>query len=464
MNMQLRFSFILILIVNFFPGCSTRVVDGDIALVHVNVIPMDKEHILIDQTVVLKDELIIYVGPSSSIKISSETHQIDAARRYLIPALSDMHVHIEGDAWTMLSPLEPDKLKKPLDFEMVLFPFIANGVATIQVMSALPEHPAICDKIDNNELLAPRMILGKMIDSPAQTWPPPINTFVSTAEQARQAVIDAKDGGYHSIKVYTFLSSECYDAVIKTADEIGISVIGHIPDAVTVEHVIESGQKLIAHSEEVMKQAKGDYSQAKIDHYVGLIADSNTWITPTLVTSRNIISTFDNLDEKMKQPEIQYLHPMTKGAWTFINNMYTSIPKNNRHYIRDGFKMFQLPFTKALYDAGVKLLAGTDSFLPTIVPGYSLHDELKEFVDIGMTPYEALKTSTTHPFEYLGEIENAGTIEKNKIANLVLLEKNPLEDISNTKSIAGVIIKGHYISAEEIEVKLNDLADSYMPN
>lgn len=195
-----------------------------------------------------------------------------------------------------------------------------------------------------------------------------------------------------------------------------------------------------------MRQAKGDYSKDKIDYFARIIAESNTWITPTLVMSRNIISTFDSLETKLKQPEMQYLHPMTKGIWAFINNMYLGYPKETRQLIRDGFEKFQLPFTKALHDAGVKVLAGTDSFLPTLVPGFSLHDELKEFVDVGLTPYEVLKMSTTHPFEYLGELENAGTIEKNKIANLVLLEKNPLEDISNTRSIAGVIIKSHFIS------------------
>jgi len=466
MKKYLKFSFILFLIIlsiSIFFSCGTKTVEGDIAFIHVNVIPMDKEQILLDQTVVLKDGLIIDLGLSSSINVSSNTTQIDASGQYLIPALSDMHVHIEGDAWNLIFPKEAQYSKEQLDFSKLLFLYIANGVTTIQVMSAFPEHPGIRDKIDNSEILGPRLILGKMIDSPGPTWPSPINTFVETPDQARQAVIDAKDAGYQSIKVYTFLTKECYDAIITTANEIGgIRVIGHIPNAVSTEHIIKSGQTLIAHAEEVMRQAKGDYSKDKIDYFARIIAESNTWITPTLVMSRNILSTFDNLEAKLKQSEIQYLHPMTKGIWAFINNMYLGYPEKTRQLIRNGFEKFQLPFTKALHDTGVKLLAGTDSFLPTLVPGFSLHDELKEFVDVGLTPYEALKTSTTHPFEYLGELENAGTIEKNKLANLVLLEKNPLEDISNTRSIAGVILKGHFISKKEIQNKLKILADSYI--
>ena len=447
-------------IVMFF-NCSKKMIDGDIAFVHVNVIPMDKEQILLDQTVVIKDGCIFDLGSSLSIKVTSNTTQIDASGQFLIPALSDMHVHIEGDAWNILFPKEAQFSKEQLDFSELLFLYLANGITTVQVMSALPEHLEIREKIENGEILGPRLILGKMIDSPAQTWPPPINTFVENADQARQAVINAKDDGYNRIKAYSFLTSECYETIITTANEIGIGVIGHIPNAVSTEHIIKSGQNLIAHSEEVMKQAKGDFSKEKIDYFARLIAGNNTWITPTLVTSRNIISTFDSLEAKLKQPEIQYLHPMTKGIWAFINNMYLNMPEENRQYVRDGFEKFQLPFTKALHDAGEKLLSGTDSGIPTNVPGFSLHEELQEFVNIGLTPYEALKTSTTHPYEYLGELEHAGTIEKNKIANLVLLEKNPLEDISNTKNIAGVIVKGQIISNKEIQKKLQSIALSY---
>jgi len=136
---------------------------------------------------------------------------------------------------------------------------------------------------------------------------------------------------------------------------MGINVIGHIPFALSTEYIIESGQNLIAHSEEVMKAARGDYSKENIDYLAGIIAESKILISPTLVTSRNIISTFDNLEEKLKAAEIQYLHPMSLGIRAFINNMYLSMPEENRQWIRQGFEQFQLPFIKALYDAGVMI-------------------------------------------------------------------------------------------------------------
>ena len=130
MKKYLQFSFILFLIISsisIFFSCGTKTVEGDVALIHVNVTPMDKEQILLDQTVVLKDGFIIDLGLSSSINVSSNTTQIDASRQYLIPALSDMHVHIEGDAWNLIFPKEAQYSKEQLDFSKLLFLYIAIG-------------------------------------------------------------------------------------------------------------------------------------------------------------------------------------------------------------------------------------------------------------------------------------------------------------------------------------------------
>ena len=129
--------------------------------------------------------------------------------------------------------------------------------------------------------------------------------------------------------------------------------------------------------------------------------------------------------------------------------------------IRDGFEQFGRPFTKALQDKGGKLLTGTDTLLPTLVPGFALHEELEELVAVGLTPYEALRASTTNPFEFLGELEDAGTVEVGKRANLVLLEANPLENISNTQQIAGVMIQSRWLSKAEIQAGLDEVVAYY---
>jgi imidazolonepropionase-like amidohydrolase len=133
-----------------------------------------------------------------------------------------------------------------------------------------------------------------------------------------------------------------------------------------------------------------------------------------------------------------------------FESLYKPIPEPQRQLIRDGFEQFQLPLTRALNKRGVKLLAGSDTLLPTLVPGFALHRELKELVAAGLSNYEALRSSTTYPFEYLGEQVEFGAFQIGKAANLVLLEANPLEDISNSSSIAGVVFQGRWISKDNI--------------
>ena len=161
---------------------------------------------------------------------------------------------------------------------------------------------------------------------------------------------------------------------------------------------------------------------------------------------------FDNLNEELSRPEMDILHPMVGGIWSYlIENMYLKIPPEHQQTIRDGFTSFQQPFTKALHDKGEKLMAGTDAFIPTNLPGFSLHDELQELVAVGLTPFEALRSATTYPMEFLGELSEAGTVEVGKQVDLVLLDANPLEDIKNTRAIAGVFCKGHWLDQSDIK-------------
>jgi hypothetical protein len=409
------------------------------AFVDVNVVPMDRERVLENQTVVVVDGRIEVIGDAASIEIPNGAALIDGSGRYLIPALSDS-----------------------LDFEELLFPYVANGVATVQVMSALPEHVTVRESINRGEMLGPRLVLARMIDGPDRAWPPPISTWVSTPEEARQAVLDSDGVGYDSIKAYSFLDRASYEAIVATANEIGMGVGGHIPLELSLEEVLAAGQDFIAHSEEVTRYAEGDFSQENIDDLAGTIADSGAWMTPTLTTSRHVLAVLDNFEGELARPEIRYLHPMDLGIWSFINSyLYQPMPQEHRDFIRDAFHRFQRPLTLALDRAGARLMTGTDALIPSNVPGFSIHDELAEFVDAGISPYEALRSSTTEPFAFLGELDQAGTIEVGKRADLVLLEDNPLDDIAATRGIAGVMIQGRWIARDELDAGLEELVAIY---
>ena len=283
-----------------------------------------------------------------------------------------MHVHVEGESWNALLSPEALAASKNVPFEDFLFPYVANGVTTVQVLSGTHELLPVRGQIAAGELLAPRLILARMIDGPDKAWPPPLSTWVSTAEEARKATLKAKADGYDKMKVYSFLTKETYDAVIATSKEQHMDVIGHIPYELSVEYVVDAGQKMIAHTEEVAKHADGDYSKERVSYFAGRIADGKVWLTPTLVTTRRIIENFTDPDGLFSSPEAKYsAHPMQRDIWSFISNMNQKIPPDSRNKLRDDFEKFQKPFTKVFHDKGGQLMTGTDSLLPRLVPGFA---------------------------------------------------------------------------------------------
>jgi hypothetical protein len=430
-----------------------------VAFVHASVIPMDEERVLRDQTVVVAGGTIVAIGPADATRVPDGALVIDATGRYLLPAFCDMHVHLLGEAWNMMLPPELQPASEDLPWDSFLFPYVANGVTTVQDLFSPPEHLVLRERIAKGEVLGPRLILARMIDGP-KAWPPPLGVWVASPEEAREAVRRAKKDGYDKIKVYSFLDKESYDAIVSTANELDMDVIGHIPMSVSLEYVLNAGQTLIAHSEEVAKHARGDYSKERIDELADMIATRGVWMMPTLVTTESIIEVFDDPEGLVSRPEAAYYqHPMEQSVWSFVlEKLYKPIPVEGQNKIRDGYAHFQPQLTLALHEKGGKLMAGSDTVLPGLVPGFALHRELRELVKAGLTPFEALRTSTTTPFEYLGESETAGTIEVGKRSDLVLLDENPLEDIASSSRISGVLMRGRWIGAEEIRTRMDEVA------
>jgi imidazolonepropionase-like amidohydrolase len=429
-----------------------------IAFEHASVVPMDGERILPDHTVVVVDGRIASVGPSGKVRVPRGAVRIDARGRHLLPALSDMHVHVEGESWNALLTPEALAASQDVPLEDFLFPYVANGVTTVQVLSGTHELLPLRGRIADGAVLAPRLVLARMIDGPDKAWPPPMAVWVADAGQARAATRQAKAEGYDKMKVYSFLDKASYDAIIATARELDMDVVGHVPYALTVEYVVDAGQKMIAHTEEVAKHAHGDYSAQKIAYYADRIAKGHVYMTPTLVTTRTIIEGFDDPAGLFSSPEAAYAaHPMQVDIWRFIANMNQGIPPPAREKLRDDFEKFQKPLTKVFHDHGGQLMTGTDSLLPRLVPGFALHRELQELVGVGLTPYQALRTSTTIPYEYLGEAADAGTITVGKRTDLLLVDGNPLEDVAAAAKIAGVLMRGRWIDRAQIDRRMQQV-------
>jgi len=434
---------------------------GTIAFVHANVIPMDAERVMADQTVIVAHGEIAAIGAASTVEIPDDAIVVDARGKYLLPAFCDMHVHLVGEAWNMMLPPEERLASDDVPWERFLFPYVANGVTTVQDLFGPPETIGLRARIASGAVLGPRLILARMIDAPKKAWPPPLGVWVATPEEASEAVRRAKKDGYDKIKVYSFLDEASYDAIVATAKELGMDVIGHIPMAISVEHALDAGQKLIAHSEELAKHADGDYSRERVDEYAEMMAKRGVWMTPTLIATESILEVFDDPGKLVSRPEAAYWnHPMQRDVWSFIlKNLYEPIPVKAQKQLRDAFERFQRPLTLAFVRKGGKLMAGSDTVLPGLVPGFALHRELHEMVLAGLSPYEALRSATTSPFEYLGESDSAGTIEVGKRTDVVLIDANPLLDITNASKISGVMMRGRWIGADEIREKMQAIAE-----
>jgi imidazolonepropionase-like amidohydrolase len=435
-----------------------------VAFVHTAVVPMDTERVLRDQTVVVANGKIVAMGPAPVVSVPADAHRVDGRGRYLLPGLCDMHVHLPGPAWKAMLPPERQDAAEALPYEDLLFPYVASGVTTVQALSATPEEVALRKAIEKGDIVGPRLILGRMIDGPRKAWPPPISTWVASPEEAREAVRQAKADGYDKIKVYSFLDKASYDAIVAAADELDLDVIGHIPMSLSLEYVLDAGQKLIAHSEEVAKHARGDYRRERIEYFADTMSERGVWMIPTLATTRAIVELYRNPDAVLQRPEARFnRHPLQQAIWTFVAyKLYVPTPTEARQRIRSDFEQFQRPLTKALSAKGGKLMAGSDTILPGLVAGFALHRELREMVDAGLTPFQALRASTTSPFEYLRESDRAGTIEVGKQTDLLLLEANPLQDVAAAAKIDGVLIRGRWIGPQEIQRRMRTI--SSLPN
>jgi imidazolonepropionase-like amidohydrolase len=442
-------------------SCSDARSQNTFAFTRVNVVPMDREIVLKDHTVIVENGRIVEVGPSSSATIPRGAMEIDVKGKFMIPALSDMHVHLEGDAWNIMYAPESRFTREEIDFDDILFMYIANGITTIDVLFAFPEHIPLRERIKKNEMLGPRLILSRMIDGAGKGWPPPLGIWINNADEARKAIIEIQKQGYDRIKVYSFLDRESYDAIITTAKDLGMPVDGHVPFATSVEHVLSSNQHMIAHIEEIMKFARG-YNAGQVGYYADLIAGSNTWVTSSLILNHNLNALLEDSAGQFSKSGTEYLHPMGLGIWRYVySNLYKPIPEKARRKMIDGYNLFQKPFAYEFYKRGGNLLAGTDALVPSTLPGVSLHEELEELVGAGLSPFEALRISTTNTYAFLGELDGAGTIEPGKAANLVMLDDNPLENISHTRNIVGVMTQNRWISKSDIDRRLKEIAYAY---
>jgi hypothetical protein len=465
----------------------TKQIPHLIVFTHVTVVDVaardSKSALKSDQTIIIAGNLITAVGKTGKVRIPPDAQVFDATGKFLIPGLWDMHTHSREDAFAR-------RFIFPLD--------IANGVTGVRDMAGdclkncQPPTATTVDLIRQwraditaGTLVGPRIFAASspLIDGAPPAFPGAY--VVKNAEEARQAVGFFKARGVDFLKVYSYLSRDAYFALADEAKRQGVVFAGHVPVAVSVAEASDAGQKSLEHmhgmqegcstretelrNEQLQtldRQVKGgerphvyplyiaqaqrafdSYSGAKCGALFARFVKNGTWIVPTLVDKALMSRQANNPASLLTDPRNKYVPRSIRFASSGAINANDATAKRLRivRYTRMVGEMER---------AGVGLLAGTD--LASRSPGFSVHDELSLFVEGGLTPLQALQTATINPARYFGS-DQFGTVERGKLADLILLDANPLDDIRNTQRIRAVVANGRYFSRTELDTILSEV-------
>jgi hypothetical protein len=436
-------------------ACTGRPERGAIAITHVSVIDVVTGDTRADNTVIVDGTRVSYVGPAASAAIPRDARIIDGRGKFLIPGLWDMHVHAFVYTFS--------------DFAGPLM--IANGVTGAREMGYYIDTTLRWKAdIAAGREIGPRLVAGVRVDGPVNKAG--FVSHVVTEEDGVRAVDTLsrrKDRTPRAdfIKTYSWVPRPAYFGVAREAKKLGVTFAGHVPYSVSMIEASNAGQRSIEHEDDLMRACSakdsliratfGDTAAFSAPDQVQLIRDqaemlraspdrrrcseviatlarNHTWVTPTLVVYQPYAHAFDSASKQRQLSK--YVPGLVRAGW---HARATAFTPADSMVVRS---YFSFEHTRELRNAGVKLLAGTDAPQAYVYPGFSLHDELALLVRSGLTPLEALRAATYNPAEYFGALDSLGTVGKGKLADLVLLDANPLTDIRNTRRISAVIANG----------------------
>ena len=370
---------------------------GRLAIAGVNVVPMAREEVLADRTVLIQDGTIVRIGPSDEVPIPEGTTVVDGRGRWLMPGLMDLHVHLSPEALPIL---------------------LASGITMVRNMWGTATVAQLMTGVGSGDLLGPTIVSASPgLDGNQPIWPGTVQ--VLDPDQADEAVARlAGERRWNYLKIYQSLDRDAYDAIVKAARARGIPFVGHVPHRVGLEHVLAAGQSSVEHlggyELALGAGARGVFGWPQVDT-AGMAAlarrtsDAGVTVCPTLVVLRA-------LAERNLSPPAQVRER-----------------DNTRAMVR------------ALVGAGVRIVAGTDAGVQAVGYGSSLHDELAEYVAAGLTPYQALRTATVAAAEFLGVDGQVGTVAEGRRADLLLVAANPLLDPATARAPVGVVLGGRWL-------------------
>ncbi|MCH7743645.1 MAG: amidohydrolase family protein [Proteobacteria bacterium] len=398
----------------------------------VNVVSMQDEGIIKNQTVLISGNRIHSIG--SDIEIPKDATVIHAKGKYLMPGLSEMHGH---------TPVPNGDANSQFVADM-MFLYVANGVTTVRGMLGASGQLSLKTLIADGELIGPTLYLA---------GPSFSGSTVSSEAQAVARVEQQVAAGWDLLKVHPGLTLAQYDAMANAAHRLGIRFGGHVPEAVGLIHAIKMGQHTFDHIDGYLQQLNfpnEPLDELKLKQLVTLSRDARVWIIPTLVLWDHVIGLGD-ADVRMQWPENVYWPKRQVERWYQALKQRSangSLEKKQR-YSHMRSRMLRL-----LHKGGVRVLMGTDSPQIFSVPGFSIHREMAAMQEAGMSAYEVLVSGTRNVADYLQGSHALGVVAPGQQADLILLHENPMQNLSRIKNKLGVMVRGNWITSEEIEHRL----------
>ena len=410
-----------------------------IAFTGVTVVPMDSSRLLANHTVVVTGDRITGIGPAASTQVPEGATRIDGAGKYLMPGLGEMHGHIPP-------PTAPREF-----VDDVLFLYVASGVTTVRGMQGAPGQLELREAAKRGEIVAPTLYLA---------GPQFGGGSVKSPEDAVARVRQQKSEGWDLLKVQEGLSLPAYEAMAKTARELGIRFGGHVPDDVGVRRALESGQDTIDHIDNYAEELDGmakPVDDKALQQYVEHTRKAGASVVPTMVvweTLRGAVT----LESRTSWTELRYMPAAQVQQWTKQLESRLKNPQFDaaqaKTYIANRVRVL-----KALHAGGVGVLLGSDAPQQFNVPGFSLHREMRSMAEAGMSPYEIVKSGTANVGQYF-KADAFGTIAAGQRADLILVDANPLQDIGHVEKRSGVMVRGRWLTAADIDKRLALIAQN----
>jgi imidazolonepropionase-like amidohydrolase len=448
----MRFTFALTLaltfVTPFIPLTTTAQSTPPVAFTNVTVIPMDRPGAVADQTVIVRGERIVEIGPSAKVQVPADATRIDGRGKFLMPGMAEMHAHIPGG-----------QNATEADMHRTLLLFAANGITTIRGMLGEPRHLPLREAVAKGQVIGPTIFTSGVSFS---------GNTAQSIDVAVKMVQEQKAAGYDLLKIHPGVPRDVFDAVAAEANRLGITFSGHVPAEVGLERALSAKFKSIDHIDGYFEYAVRPDAPADVLKNPGFFGSNLTphldssrlakavaetkragvWIVPTQGLLEIFMSTA-TAEELRKAPGVEYMPPAQVAAWTKQRQSFMTQPgftkENNERFLQERRKLL-----KALHDAGVDLALGSDAVQTFSVPGFSIFNEMGAMARAGLTPHEIYVTGSRNVARFFNRDKDVGTVTVGKIADLVLVDADPLGNVANFAMQTGTMLRGRWYPRAEL--------------